>query len=205
MHNRLSQRQCRSLLLTLLVVCTAAPALEAPPDTDNTYAIQTIASDGAFRNVLDFDLDRFERAHVAMIAANGEASTQTASMQLHYTRFDGVVWRDQVVTEFNAPLDSNDGAGLLAATLSERSATLPSFNMLFLDRGGPGVADDAVRLARAVGDTSTVESVHAGSAERGSAEAALKEAASAGLDAVDDVTDRLVGRRVDDKVVGGMR
>jgi hypothetical protein len=167
MHNRLSQRQCRSLLLTLLIVCTAAQALEAPPDTDNTYAIQTIASDGAFRNMLDFDLDRFERAHVAMIAANGEATAQTASLQLHYTRFDGVVWRDQVVTEFNAPLDSNDGAGLLAATLSERSAPLPSFNMLFLDRGGPGVADDTVRLARAVGDTSTVESVHAGSAERG--------------------------------------
>ena len=117
--------------------------------------------------MLDFDLDRYERAHVAMIAPSGEATAQTASMQLLYTRFDGVVWRDQVVTTFNAPLDSNDGAGLLAASLSERNAPLPTFNMLFLDRGGPGVADDAVRLARAVGNSSMLEVVQAGSAERG--------------------------------------
>lgn len=165
----LLQRRTRLPLLGLLAVCAtaSAQALQAPPETDNVYAIQTIASEGEFRNVLDFDLDRYERAHVAMIAPNGEATAQTASMQLRYTRFDGVVWREQVVTEFNAPLDSNDGAGLLAASLSERDAPLPTFNMLFLDRGGPGVADDVVRLARAVGSSSTVELVQAGSAERG--------------------------------------
>lgn len=152
-----------------LLLATAWPvwALQAPPETDNVYAIQTIASAGEYRNALDFDLDRFERAHVAMMAPGAGQTAQTVAMTLNYTRFDGVVWRDVVVGEFTAPLDSNDGSGLLAAALSDLSAAQPTFNILFLDRGGPGAADDRVRLGRAVGESTTLETIHAGSAERG--------------------------------------
>ncbi len=156
------------VLLSCLVAPTWAPAV-TPPAGGAIWSVQSVAQEGVTDGALDFDLDRFERPHVAYIELAAELPPARRAARLRHRRFDGMVWRGETLAEFAVPASGAEAAGdgLLAIALSERTAARPRANVLFLDRAGPGPADDTVRLARSGPQGPMVELVFAGSAAAG--------------------------------------
>jgi hypothetical protein len=154
----------------IALAVTLAPAVAvSPPAGGSIWSVQSAARDGSTDGGLDFDLDRFERPHVAFVEPGASSAATTRVAQLHYLRFDGMVWRDVTLATLQMPASGAeaDGDGLLAIALTGLDQPRPAANVLFLDRGAPGPADDVLRLARDTGSGVTVELVRAGTVARG--------------------------------------
>ncbi len=138
-----------AVLLSLLGT-RALHALTPPVETG--FAIQTISNRGPLAPMLDFDLDRFDRGHIAMVEIKGTAlSTRACFVQ--YLRFDGMVWRNNTVNEFACNATAfNAQRGLIASTLSERDAPLPIFNILHAEPNAAPSGLSRMWLARMRGD-----------------------------------------------------
>lgn len=161
-------RRCSSFLILLitLLLCNSVAAISPP--VESGYAIQTVANAGRYSPQLDFDLDRFERGHIALIESTGTALSSSACF-LRYVRFDGVVWRNNAVNEFSCdPAVVNNQRGFVAAVLSDRTASLPIFNVLHVEINATLPSLSRIMLARMRGnavlstETIAVEAVDRG-------------------------------------------
>jgi hypothetical protein len=132
------------------LVLQSATALTPPVETGQ--AIQTISNRGTLAPMLDFDLDRFERGHVAMIAPTNTALS-TGVCVVRYLRHDGMVWRNNAVNEFACdPNVFSTQRGLIASALSERDAPLPIFNILHVELGAAPNGVSRIWMARVRGN-----------------------------------------------------
>lgn len=137
------------LWIALCGLAGTVGALEAP-ETSSVDQVQVITQAGEIDAALDFDLDAAGHGHVAYLELSANISDDSRGALLKHRYFDGTIWREQVLNIITLPRTGVgvDGQGLMAVTLSTSAGPLEHFNVLYLDRAGPGTADDSLRLIR---------------------------------------------------------